>query len=265
MFIMNKPTYTKMTRRMRKTQPYGKHPVWKYNSKLDSRKLAEKAGIPAPKIFDFKDSIDDLSKPTHPCVLKPNNGSGGKSVFLIRPREDGAYDEVHTGEILTWDEIKTRATAPRRKRINRDNVEPPWILEELLLDKHGVPVCGWNLWCFGGEPAVISQTVQRVPGGTYKRRWYDTDWNDIGDIRPRPGVMEYTPSLEPPTRPQELLQAARDVAVHVSASFIRVDLYDLATGPVFGEITPWPGGSTPFVPEWEQKMGYLWAKAERVV
>lgn len=254
-----------MQRAVRKTQPYEKHPVWDYNTKLASRDLTPLTGVYPPYLFAVADTVDELPIPQHPCVLKPNNGSGGKCVFLISPREDGLYNEVHTGEVLSWDEIKSRATTPRRKRLNRDNVEGPWLLEELLLDSEGKPLCNWQFYCFGGEPAVVAQTVQRLPGGTYKRRWYDSEWNDIGDIRPSP-KMTYTPSLEPPAHPGELLRAARDVAEHIPASFIRVDLYDDPVGgPVFGEITPWPGSNLPFVPEWETKLGDLWYAAEHVV
>lgn len=258
------PGYRDMVRRTRPTQPYGVHPVWRYNTKLASRELAALADVQAPEVYAVADALDALPEPDRPAVLKPNNGSGGKSVHLLSPNGDGTHVDLLAGVVRTWAEVIDLAGRPRTRRLNRDNVEPPWLVEELLLDEAGRLLCDWKFWCFGGEPAVVMQRSHRPPGGKYGHKWWSPQWEELGCIRPRPRIMEYRPDLPLPTMPSALLDAARRVAAHVPAAFVRVDLYDTARGPVFGEITPWPGGTEPFVPEWECRLGHLWERAERM-
>lgn len=61
---------------------------------------------------------------------------------------------------------------------------------------------------------------------------------------------------------QAFREAASKVARHVPTPFVRVDLYEAQDGPVFGEITPIPaGGTSQFVPEWDERLGRLWDRA----
>ena len=255
--------YRDMARRVRPTQrPYGVHPVWRYNTKLASRDLAALADVRAPELYATAETLDDLPEPDRPSVLKPDNGSGGRGVHLLVPDGEGAHDDLLAGAVRTWQEVKEQAGRPRKHLHGYDTVEPPWLLEELLLDD-GAPVCAWQFWCFGGEPAAVMQRTHRPPGGKFGHKWWSPRWEPLGDILPRPRVRDYRPDLPPPHQPAALLDAARRVAAHVPASFVRVDLYDTPTGPVFGEITPWPGRSATFVPEWEARLGALWEAAEQ--
>lgn len=251
--------YTEMFRKVRPTQPYGVHPVWRYNSKLASRELAALAGVDSPRLYAVEESVTDLPQPDRACVLKPNNGSGGKGVFPLVPTGRGTFLDLLAQRERSWGEVLEEARRPRR-RLRQDTVEGPWLLEELMVDADGAPRCSWKVWCFGAEPALITQEFQRSPGGRYRKKWWSTDWVDVGDIRPRKG-HEVCPDLPRPARGAELLAAARRVAARVDSSFVRVDLYDTPEGPVLGEITPHPGGSVLFVPEWEKRLGFLWQSA----
>jgi hypothetical protein len=52
------------------------------------------------------------------------------------------------------------------------------------------------------------------------------------------------------------------VASLIDSPFIRVDLYERGKDIVFGEVTPHPtGGTSYFIPEWDEKLGQAWADA----
>jgi hypothetical protein len=59
-----------------------------------------------------------------------------------------------------------------------------------------------------------------------------------------------------------MIEGFEEVASLIDSPFIRVDLYERGKDIVFGEITPHPtGGTSYFVPEWDEKLGQAWADA----
>src|SRR5690606_14928408 len=160
----------------------------------------------------------------------------------------GGYVDPRTGTRTTWQAAKAQA-ARALSRVGPVPVEPPWLLEELVTDHEGVPACDWRMYTFGGKVEVTLQTL--ADGKRWLSKWWDGSWSEIGVIRPS-NTMTYTPDLPAPYHPQALLEAAAAIHAHVDSPFLRVDLYDHPEkGPMFGEITPHPGGSMtkPFLPE----------------
>lgn len=114
----------------------------------------------------------------------------------------------------------------------------------------------YKLFAFGGRVLYHSVHLDRALGGPGRHRQIvmDRDWRrvagDPGDPDPLP-----PPSLARMVAGAEALAAPFD--------FVRVDLYDLAGGPRFGEMTFYPGsGLDRFDPQWlDQAMGADWLRA----
>jgi hypothetical protein len=235
------------------------HPVWRYNDKMSARKLAELTAIRAPELFDGPTDLDDLSSPGPPFVLKPVSGSSGRGVFpigdqwmdLLRHRRMSWAQIIQTAARVERDGEALAATG------HQDAIRGPWFTEELIGDGTALPD-EWKAMVFGGEVVAIWHGRGR-PQVHY--RWHDRNWDDVGDIQPiRQRVYDETLSL--PRDPDAMIAAFEAVARHVESKFVRVDLYEDAGGPVFGEIGVHPhGGRVRFTPEWDERLGRIWQSA----
>lgn len=244
------------------------HPIWKLNDKVTARGLAYLADVRAPAILQGPCSLRRMTPPDEPAVIKPLNGCSARGVVFLVPDGDGYYNP-RTGGHLTWAEavdcaLAAKHTATNERLIARghpDAVRPPWLLEEMIRDAEtgGLPA-DWKAYCFGGRARVILQ-AHRSADGRLRMQWWDREWNALGDICPN---RRYTvdPTLRPPRDPDAMITAMDAIAELVDSPFIRVDLYEDAQGPVFGEITPCPTGNTSrFTPEWDRKLGEAWLAA----
>lgn len=243
------------------------HPVWRHNDKVSARRLAHLSGVRPPELFAGPCRLSLLTPPAVPAVLKPVHGCSARGVHLLVPAGD-RYRELMSGTMMTWEQVTLSALAAKHTARNQtlirrghpDATRPPWLLEELIL-WGGKAACDWKIFTFGHEPAVALQ-ISRTPARTYVKWWDAHTWDDLGNIHPV-RTWTYNKSLTPPADPAALCEAARKVARHVPTPFVRVDLYEAQDGPVFGEITPIPaGGTSQFVPEWDERLGRLW---DRVV
>ena len=77
------------------------HPIWRRNSKMEGRRLAEWLGIRTPTLLAGLAELDDLPLPMVPFVLKPNNGFGGKGTLLLNPL-GGDCLNMRTGIWDSW-------------------------------------------------------------------------------------------------------------------------------------------------------------------
>lgn len=80
------------------------------DDKLQTKRLAVKAGIAVPKLYEIIDSehqIKNLEKillPYDDFVIKPAHGSGGDGIIVIDSRLKGRYRQVN-GKLITQDEL----------------------------------------------------------------------------------------------------------------------------------------------------------------
>lgn len=233
------------------------HPVWEHNSKTAGRRLAESVGVRVPALLGGPASVESLTPPDHPFVLKPVTGSTAQGVFLLVP-EAGKFRELLSGRLLSWVKVKEAAYKAKHQAFDfpADRVRHPWILEELI----GPPVPDdWKAYCFGGRVELFRQIHRE--GRRVRVKWWTPDFSDAGEITDH---WTYDPELSPPFDEQGLVDAAELIAPLVDSPFIRVDLYDDA-GPVFGEITPHPAGGRHtgrFVDVWDRRLGEAWLAAE---
>ena len=105
----------------------------------------------------------------------------------------------------------------------------------------------YKIYVFHGVAAFVQVHLDRASG----HRWvvHDLDWKRLSDdapIIPRPSALA------------EMIRAAEALATDFS--FARVDFYQPAAKPLFGEMTFYPGsGLDPFdPPELDTIMGAMW-------
>ena len=123
------------------------------------------------------------------------------------------------------------------------------IAEPLLGNGVDLPI-DYKIYVFGGQ----ATHVQVHLGRGHHHRWilHDRDWRQL------------VPSPEHPARPHSLgamLEAAQVLAA--DEDFLRVDFYEIAGKPLFGEFCVYPGsGLDRFAADWiDFTLGDLWAPA----
>ena len=243
------------------------HPIWTENDKWKGRELGELADLYVPQIYQGPMSLRKMEEPRHSVVIKPVNGCSSRGVRPLQWDTD-VYTNLFTGEEMTWDEAVTSALAdkhaPRNlsliERGHPDAMRPPWLLEELILSEQGNLPDNWKAFCFGAEVVAIFHSRRQLDG-SLRIRWWNRDFEDIGDICPAK-KWKYDRRMAKPKNPEGLIKGFEDVASLVDSPFIRVDLYERGSEIVYGEVTPHPtGGTSPFVPKWDAILGQAWHDA----
>ena len=124
------------------------------------------------------------------------------------------------------------------------------LAEPLLGDGGGLPI-DYKIYVFGGQ----ATHVQVHLGRAHNHRWilYDRHWRQLVVMPDRP---------PPPRSLAAMLDAAQALAK--GQDFLRVDFYEIAGKPLFGEFCLYPGsGLDPFAADWiDFKLGHLWRLAE---
>jgi hypothetical protein len=127
---------------------------------------------------------------------------------------------------------------------------PRGLLIEPLIDNDGAPPIDYKIYVFGGQATHVQVHLDRARN----HRWvvHDLDWR---------AIARDAPSVPRPSALPAMLAAAEQLAG--GFDFARVDFYQHAGQPLFGEISFYPGsGLDPFdPPELDAEMGRLWLHA----
>ncbi len=129
---------------------------------------------------------------------------------------------------------------------------PRGLLAEPLLggDPRQLPA-DYKIYVFGGTATHVQVHLNRA----YRHRWvmYDRGWSKL--------VPRQIESSAKPRSLGAMLDAAEQMAI--GFSFVRVDFYEIAGRPLFGEFCFYPGsGLDPFAADWiDFEFGSLWRKA----
>lgn len=255
-----------ITRVMKERGP--DHPVWKYNDKLAGRLLAKQAGVRCPQVILGPTQMKNFPPPVVSGVLKPVTGCTSRGVVPFIPSGIDEYRLPLSGEVLSWEQITKRALQAKHTPLNKrllardhpDAVRPPWIIEQLIRDgsyASGIS-CDWKAWVIGGKVQMIGQYVR---GQNVHVCWRGPQWEPVGKVRDS-RKWTYNESLPLPHQPEKMIDAFEAIARLFPAEFVRVDLFEDKTGPVFGEVTPHPaGGKTEFIKQWDIRLGEAWDAA----
>lgn len=182
-----------------------------------------------------------------PFVLKANHGSGWNH-FVRTPAD------------LDWDAIEASArewlTTPGHRYLHEswyDAIPRRLLVEPLIGDG---PLNDYKFFVFGGRVQCIQLDSRRFTD--HRRTFFSCSW----ERQPFKLRFERDPDDFPrPTHLTEMIETAERLGM--GFDFVRIDLYDLPAGPLFGEMTFTPGaGLDPFdPPEYDALLGELWRQA----
>jgi len=175
-------------------------------------------------IYESTDEIDIDSLPDK-FVLKANHGSGWNSICSDTRSYNWKREKY---KLDTW--LKLNYYWKNMEWAYKD-IKPKILCEKYLEEKEGIPPIDYKIYCFNGDPQFTYTCVDRHLGVKYD--YYDLDWNKhtlewggnctTDRILPRPLNYEYM----------------LDIARALSKPFpqARIDLYEVSSKVVFGEIT----------------------------
>ena len=178
-----------------------------------------------------------------PLVIKARHGCG--HIAFVRTAAE-------------WDVARSQAAHWVKVRYGRWLDEwaytavPPGLLIEPYLGRGETLPLDYKLFVFGGRVAFVQVHLDRASA----HRWIvmDREW-----IRASPPTCDPDP-LRPATLDRLIVGAERLAVGH---QFLRIDCYEVAGQPLFGEVTVYPGsGLLPVVPaSLDRHMGALWRQA----
>lgn len=252
-------TYLWQHRRPLRLQSPGRFTEWVQHRKLHDRdprlpglvdKVAVKAFVAAtlgpdwviPTLWHGR-VLPDQPPAALPLVVKARHGCGHVA-FVRTPAE--------------WEVARSRSARWSDVRYGRWLDEwayadvPRGLLVEPYLGQGKVLPIDYKLFVFGGRAAFVQVHIGR---GT-AHRWIvmDREWR-----RASPPTRDPDP-VRPPTLDRLIAGAERLARGY---PFLRIDCYEVAGQPLFGEVTVYPGsGLLPVVPaSLDRYMGTLWRQA----
>ena len=162
-------------------------------------------------------------------VLKTNNGSGGKNIFVCRDKSKFDLDNA---------KAKLKIALAKKDVFEKQYnlIEPKVICEELIDTGSDAWPTDYKFTCIHGEIVDIFIGTEREKGVKFCTK--DLNWNSL------PYTKEsYLPSQDPqkPGTLEEMIKVAKILSKDFP--FVRVDLYDYKNHVYFSELTftPWGG------------------------
>ena len=216
-------------------------------NKWNSREFAAMHGVAVPRLYWHGRRIADL-----PIDSLPEN-------FVLRSAwsTQKRGTQVFAGGLELLDQRAfTRAELPvalRRKYGQRSRF--PILAEEFMTTADGRHGQGleYRFYCMRDKVALIQQ-VQHC-GRSARWSHYFPDWQPIADrvsIAKEPlGILDRPEGLD------EMLAIARRLGA-ACGTFMRVDLYDTASGRYFGEFSSAPNWGRLFTPWADRYLGGVW-------
>ena len=185
-----------------------------------------------------------------PFVLKANHACGWN--YFVRSLESENLDRL---SIMTKGWMKT-SWCPDLVEDHYNEIDRRILAEPMI----GENLTDLKFFVFGGRVEFI-----QVDTGRYsdpKRSFYDRSWRRQA-FSIRYPYQEGDPTASPPIHLEQMIEAAETLGGLFD--FARVDLYDLETGPKFGEVTFTPGsGFVRFFPQdIDNRFGALWTDAQK--
>lgn len=178
-----------------------------------------------------------------PLVVKARHGCGHVA-FVRTPAEWKAAYSLAAG----WDRVRYGRWLDEWAYAD---VPPGLLIEPYLGSSDDLPI-DYKLFVFGGRVAFVQVHLERATA----HRWIvmDRDW-----VRASPPTRD--PDPDRPSALARLIAGAERLGR--GHEFLRIDCYEVAGNPLFGEVTVYPGsGLLPVVPaSLDRNMGALWQQA----
>lgn len=181
--------------------------------------------------------------------------------FVLKSRHGCNQVRIMTADDpAAWASVRTDAARWMRARYGAWLGEwlyalvPRGLLVEPFIGEHGVRPIDYKVFVFGGHAAFVQVHLDR--GGDHRWILFDRHWHRVS-------APTSDPDPAPPLALASMLHAAERLGA--GFAFVRVDLYDTAAGPRFGEMTFYPGsGLDRFAPvALDAVLGDHWARAAR--
>lgn len=183
-----------------------------------------------------------------------------KCDWVLKPREGSGYLAFGSGSLFDSNISVATVNAWRHQDLYRvhgawsyGQTVPGYLLERRIPTLNGEPPNDIRFYVFDGTVRLIQVDTPRFD--QVRRRFYTPNWEPL-DVRQ--GVALLDIAIDAPPRLGEMLSAAERIGV--GYDFVRVDLYDVAAGIFFGEITAYAtGGMAVFHdPAFEELVGSWW-------
>lgn len=238
--------------------PGATHPLRQVPRKLRNHRLAASHGVAVPQILAVWDGPDhlDLSGLPDEFVIKSDTGAGGRGVMPLQRLGPDSYRVVGEDTALTGAHVEQRC------RTSTPGDIP--VFAEGMLRRPGVEGLpdDIKIYAFYGE---VGQVLLRRMGrhGDLRQaryRFLDGHGEDLGPDAS--ATHRIDSSIPAPGRLDIYLDIARHLSLAMGLPFVRVDLYETAAGPVFGELTRGPGGPQRYRADHDEAMGLLWDRAQ---
>jgi hypothetical protein len=257
------PSFDRLLRQARRWP--ADHPAWTHDRKLAGRALAGRLGIRVPTLLSGPSFLARLDPPDpgRSAVLKPDAGSTGRAVLLLRPVVGGYA--LPDGTVRTWPEVldlaRQAADGNERRRVH-DQIHGPWFVEASATPD-GSPPISYRLHTFrrGVELVTAGHNPAVVGGDKRVNAWDPRDlWRQVHPWARTKAAVDT--SLPRPVNGEAMIAAARRYLAAVGTAYMRVDFYEDSQGLLFAEQTPVPTwGRTRHVPEWDRRMGAAWLRS----
>jgi TupA-like ATPgrasp len=180
-----------------------------------------------------------------PFVLKARHGCN-QSAF------------VHT-EPANWDRIRRKAARWLSKEYGFWLDEwlysqiPRGLIAEPFVGNGRILPVDYKFYVFGGRVEFVQVHLDR--GGRHRWMLFDRQWHRVSSPTADPDMV-------PPANLTKMIEAAEDLGR--TLDFVRVDLYEVDSKPLFGEMTFYPGsGLDRFDPvSLDRVIGAYWTRAK---
>lgn len=217
----------------------------KLSNKWNAREFAAKLGIDVPELYWSGTDIDALPFGELPArhAIRAVAGHSSRQVFVM---VDGV-------DLLGHDELPPANLREQLRSVVRSGPVPLRLLvEEFMGDAEALPL-DYKLYVFGGHVAAID-VIRRSGTGDFVFDSHGADWTPIPFTHDQAGRRLELPK---PACLEQLLEAGRAFG-RAFGSFVRVDFYLPARGPVFGECTSLPSLGRHFSRATDEAFARLW-------
>lgn len=181
-------------------------------------------------VWDSENDIEFAMLPSQ-CVLKTTNGCG-QTIFYDRDVLNS--DDLARKQLGKW---LRHPFGVSGGELHYLKIKPRIIAEKLIPIPEGeVSLTDYKIWCFDGEPFCILVVYGRS-NGLVNLALFDLDWSPMPHFlkRTNHSNIHSETYIQKPDCLEEMLHMAKVLSTGFSE--VRVDLYNVDSHPLFGEMT----------------------------